>query len=50
LEGRKNGVEIELKERLQRRKEGLRLKLEALEEPEDDPSSGNDLEARDERA
>ncbi|KAF8813049.1 hypothetical protein BYT27DRAFT_7251310 [Phlegmacium glaucopus] len=38
LEGRKNGVEIELKERLQRRKEGLRLKLEALEEPEDDPS------------
>ncbi|KAF8802100.1 hypothetical protein BYT27DRAFT_6769577 [Phlegmacium glaucopus] len=28
LEGRKNGVEIELKERLQRRKEGLRLKLD----------------------
>ena len=46
MEGRKNAVEIELKERLQRRREELRLKLEALEEPEDDSSSGNDLEAR----
>lgn len=46
MEGRKNAVEIELKERLQRRREEFRLKLEALEEPEDDSSSGNDLEAR----
>ena len=46
LEGRKNAVEIELKERLQRRREELRLKLEAFEEPENDTSSENDLEAR----
>ncbi|KAF9474585.1 structural maintenance of chromosome protein 3 [Pholiota conissans] len=46
LEGRKNTVEIELKERLQRRREELRLKMEALEEPDENSSSVEDLEAR----
>ncbi|KAJ3504676.1 hypothetical protein NLJ89_g7812 [Agrocybe chaxingu] len=46
LEGRKNTLEIELKERLQRRREEVKLKLEALEEPSDDSTSANDLEAR----
>ncbi|KAF8904142.1 structural maintenance of chromosome protein 3 [Gymnopilus junonius] len=46
LEGQKNTLEIELKERLRRRGEELKLKLEALEEPDEDSSSTNDLESR----
>lgn len=46
LETQKNTLEIELKERLRRRREELRLKLEALEEPDEDSSSLNDLESR----
>lgn len=46
LEGRKNTMEIELKERLQRRREEIRSRLEALEEPEDAASSASDLESR----
>ncbi|CAA7266004.1 unnamed protein product [Cyclocybe aegerita] len=46
LEGRKNTLEIELKERLQRQREEVKLKLETLEELSDDSTSANDLEAR----
>lgn len=47
LEGRKNAIEIELNERLRRRREELQSSIEALGEPEDgDSSSANDLDAR----
>ncbi|KAF9524116.1 structural maintenance of chromosome protein 3 [Crepidotus variabilis] len=47
LEGKKNTLEIELKERLKRRREELSIKLDALEEPAaDEGSSIHDLESR----
>ncbi|KAF4621786.1 hypothetical protein D9613_012208 [Agrocybe pediades] len=46
LEAQKNTLEIELKERLRRRREELRSKIEALEEVDTDSSSANDLESR----
>lgn len=46
LEGRKNMIEIELKERLRRRKEEIRFKLDAIEERDVDSSSADDLESR----
>ncbi|PPR05869.1 hypothetical protein CVT24_006623 [Panaeolus cyanescens] len=46
LEGRKNMIEIELKERLRRRKEEIKFKLDAMEEREVDSSSTDDLESR----
>ncbi|TFK63131.1 structural maintenance of chromosome protein 3 [Pluteus cervinus] len=46
LEGRKNAVEIELNERLRRRKEELKHKLESLAEGEDLDATVDDLDAK----
>jgi len=46
LESRKNTIEIELKERLHRRRDELKTRIEALEEPDDEDSSVNDLETK----
>jgi structural maintenance of chromosome 3 (chondroitin sulfate proteoglycan 6) len=47
LESRKDGIEIELNERLRRRHNELKTKIDALAEPEGgDSSSADNLEAR----
>ncbi|KAG7088666.1 hypothetical protein E1B28_012638 [Marasmius oreades] len=47
VEGKKNSIEIELNERLRRRRDEIRLKLDALIEPEgDDSTSADDMEAK----
>ena len=47
LESRKNSIEIELNERLRRRREELRAKMEALGERDNgDSSSAEDLDNR----
>ncbi|KAJ7098111.1 structural maintenance of chromosome protein 3 [Mycena belliarum] len=47
LEGRKNAIEIELNERLRRRRDEIKSKLDELGEPVDgDVSSADDLESR----
>ncbi|KIK63824.1 hypothetical protein GYMLUDRAFT_40909 [Collybiopsis luxurians FD-317 M1] len=47
LESRKNAIEIELNERLRRRREELRLKIDLLAEPEGEAGgSADNLEAR----
>ncbi|KAG5642310.1 hypothetical protein DXG03_003030, partial [Asterophora parasitica] len=46
LEGEKNHIEIELNERLRRRKEELHSKIEALGEPEDGDASVDALESK----
>ncbi|KAF8212443.1 RecF/RecN/SMC protein [Mycena galopus ATCC 62051] len=46
LEGKKNAIEIELNERLRRRRDELNLKIDELGQPGDDESSADDLESR----
>jgi structural maintenance of chromosome 3 (chondroitin sulfate proteoglycan 6) len=46
LESRKSFVEIELNERLRRRRQELKIKLEMLNETNGDPSSSDDLGTR----
>ncbi|KAJ7752052.1 structural maintenance of chromosome protein 3 [Mycena metata] len=46
LEGRKNAIEIELNERLRRRRDELKAKVDELGEPDDDSASADDLETR----
>ncbi|KAJ7684992.1 structural maintenance of chromosome protein 3 [Mycena polygramma] len=46
LEGKKNAIEIELNERLRRRRDELKSKIDELGEPGDDSSSADDLESR----
>ncbi|KAJ6455782.1 structural maintenance of chromosome protein 3 [Mycena sanguinolenta] len=46
LEGKKNAIEIELNERLRRRRDELNLKIDELGQPGDDASSADDLESR----
>ncbi|KAF7304687.1 Structural maintenance of chromosomes protein [Mycena kentingensis (nom. inval.)] len=45
-EGKKNALEIELNERLRRRRDELNSKLDELGDPTDDASSADDLAAR----
>ncbi|KAJ7273514.1 structural maintenance of chromosome protein 3 [Mycena haematopus] len=44
--GKKNAIEIELNERLRRRRDELNLKIDELGQPGDDASSADDLESR----
>ncbi|KAJ4482444.1 structural maintenance of chromosome protein 3 [Lentinula aciculospora] len=46
LESKKNAIEIELNERLRRRREELRTRLDLLAEPEEVSGTTDDLEAR----
>nr|GAT43952.1 structural maintenance of chromosome protein 3 [Mycena chlorophos] len=46
LEGKKNAIEIELNERLRRRREELKSKLDGLGDPNDDSASVDNLESR----
>ncbi|KAJ6547371.1 RecF/RecN/SMC protein [Mycena capillaripes] len=46
LEGKKNAIEIELNERLRRRRDELKSKIDDLGEPGEDSSSADDLESR----